>query len=425
MALGRIGVLDLSIITDRLIALLNNARDTSPLFQDNGGPIQRFSINVSGSMPEAVRADGGCQLSLYLYHVSQDKNQRNTPIPGARATQQPDHPLSLELYYLLSAFAGKDYVQEQQAMSIAMKAFHENPFVRTTVTIEGTPVAEEFVLSMEVEAADKLGFQWQAFSTAFRLSAIYRVAVTFLTPPVTLPAAAPKPQRVGLVAEPSALPFTTGGQILGTERMVTYLSPSSTPANPDARSFDQSPAVVAPGQGFHVWGAGLNQPTSSRVFLLLPNGTEQEVTAWKAAASEQTTSRVTLTLPAALGALPGGSPAPGLYQLRLGDATFRTNATPFSVAASVAVGANPPLLPAVGGLFTLTGAGFIAGNTELLLGAARLQEVAGPPAAGEFQINGSQTAITFAAPAGLAAGRYPIRLRVNNIESAPSWWVDL
>ena len=311
MALGRLGVLDVSIVTDRLIQILRQARDNSRLFTTNGGSIQPFPIVITGSMPESVRLEPDCHLCLYLYHASADKHQRNTPIVDSRVPPQPGHPLGLELFYLLTAFASKDYVKEQQAMSIALKAFHETPFVRTTVTIEGTPVSEEFTLTMEGEAADKLGFQWQAFSTPFRLSSIYRVGVTFLTPPVTQPQAAPKPKTVNLLADPANLPFSQSGQLAGTQRRVTYLSPSSTPASPDARSYDLSPAVVAPGQQFLLWGAGLNQPISSRVFLLLNDGTEQEVTAWKNTNADlQTISRLTLDLPASLGALPMGSPAP-------------------------------------------------------------------------------------------------------------------
>ena len=425
MALGKLGVLDLSIVTDRLIAILKNARDTSPLFKPIG-PLDKFTITITGSMPESVRTDGGCQLSVYLYHAAADKHQRNTPIMGPRVLPVPDQPIGLELYYLVTAFAGKDYVQEQQAMSIALKAFHENPFARTTVTIDGTPVPEEFTLTMEVEAADKLGFQWQAFSTPFRLSAIYRVGVTFLTPPVTLPPLAPKTKTVHLLADPVDLPFAETGQVAGTQRRVTYLAPTSTPANVDARAYDLSPAAVAPGQQFLLWGAGLNQPSSSRVFMTLPDKSEHEVTAWKDAdATLQTRSRLTLNLPAAVGALPGGSPAPGVYQLSVGDASFRSNATPFSVAAQIAVGANPPVLAGVAGLFTFSGVGFVAGATELLLDTVPLAPVAAAPNPGEFQINGSGTSIDFRAPAVVPAGLHPLRVRVNQVESAPSWWVNL
>jgi hypothetical protein len=70
----------------------------------------------------------------------------------------------------------------------------------------------------------------------------------------------------------------------------------------------------------------------------------------------------------------------------------------------------------------VTGAGFVAGSTELLLGNVALDE--GSPGAGRFQINAAGTQITFQAPLGLS-GTPPLHVRVNRVESPPSWRVDL
>jgi hypothetical protein len=413
-----IGVLDLSIITDRLIKLLLDAIDASPLWTVNGGTIVKFTITPSGSMPEAVRADGGCQLSVYLYHVSQDKHQRNSPVTGPSLVKQ--RPLSLELYYLLTVFANKDYVQEQQAMSIALRCFHDNPFVRAA------GVTEEFSLTMEVEPADKLSFLWQAVSAPFRLTAVYKVTVAFLEPLVATPPPAPKPTTFTLAADPAMLPFAERGQVLGTFRRVTYIAPDSTPANLRTLSFDLSPAVVAPGQQVTLYGAGLNQATSTRVFLALPDGTEQEVTAWRAAdATLHTPSRIVLSLPATVGALPANSSPPGIYQLRVGDATQRSNATPFSIAAAIMGVTNPPLLTPVAGLFTFNAVGLVGGQTQVLLDTVALAPAAGPPGTGEFEVNPGAGTIRFRASGILKPGRYPVRVRVSQVESAPSWWIDV
>ena len=64
--------------------------------------------------------------------------------------------MSLDLYYLLTAYADKNYVQEQQAMSIAIRCFYETPIVHKTVLINTQNVKEEFCLTMEVETADEL-----------------------------------------------------------------------------------------------------------------------------------------------------------------------------------------------------------------------------------------------------------------------------
>src|SRR5438874_3132184 len=116
MPLGLLGVLDLSIITDTLLKLLDDCKNASPLWQADP-----FTITMTGAMPEAVRNDGNCQLSLYLFHIEQDKFQRNTPV--TRSSVIPQQPMSLDLYYLLTAYAEKRYIEEQQAMSIAMRCF--------------------------------------------------------------------------------------------------------------------------------------------------------------------------------------------------------------------------------------------------------------------------------------------------------------
>jgi hypothetical protein len=221
MALASLGVLDLSIITDSLIGLLTQSRDLSPLWKGN---VPSFTITITGSMPETVRPDGDCQLSLYLYHVSQDAFQRNSPVLG-RALPIPDQPLSLNLYYVLTAYAKKNYVQEQQAMSIALRCFHDNPLVRISLPAPvpvpvplptpGTDVedftkvtglAGEFCVTMEIESVDKLGFLWQAFSAPFRLSAVYKVSVVFITPYVTQRAPA-LPVKQVIVAADAADPL--------------------------------------------------------------------------------------------------------------------------------------------------------------------------------------------------------------------------
>src|ERR1700731_285580 len=115
MPLSPIGVPDLWLITDNPVQTL----------KDNGLASLPFNVAVSGSAPDSVREDGECQLTLYLFHVEQDKSQMNSPVLGKRALTVPFQPLGLNLYYMLSAFSGKSYAQEQQAMSIAMRCFHE------------------------------------------------------------------------------------------------------------------------------------------------------------------------------------------------------------------------------------------------------------------------------------------------------------
>jgi hypothetical protein len=440
MPLSPLGYLDLSLVTDKLIKMLKACRDNSPMWKKNGGDVDHFTIEVSGSAPDTVRDSGVCQLSLYLFHVEQDKFQMNSPVMGARAQPIPFQPLSLNLYFLLSAYAKDDYTSEQRAMSIAMRCFHENPIVHTTVTLPLPPptgVKEEFTLTMAVESADDMARLWQAITSPMRLAAIYRVSVIFMTPPVT-PTAAPQVTAISFSADPASLPYAELGQVIGTARHVSYAAPDSTVANPEIVDFDFSPATVAPKQEVTLYGAGLSQSTAARVYLLADGAPEQEVTHWivpitnpnPPPATILSDSKIVLRLPDSIGTPPTDSPPPGVYQLRVGSdvakgdpVDYRSNATPFSIAARIDVSTlppNPPILPAP---YSLKGRGFVVGQTEVLLDTVALTPALAPPMDGEFQITGSGTGIDFKPPLSLKPGRYSVRVRVNRVESDPSWWI--
>jgi len=439
MALAPLGTLDLSVVTDRLIAILTDCINNSSLWATldptSSTPKPTFSIAVSGAMPETTRKDSGCTLSICLLHVSADKFNRNfVAIPSAtppqRALQIPEQPLSLDLFYLLTVFdADNSYAHEQQAMSIALKCFHEHPIVHVTVPIPPAPltVHEDFTLTMEVQTSDDVARLWQSITAPYRLSAFYKVSVVFMTPPAPL-GPAKQAVRFSLAVDPTAIPFSASGQVIGTSSTQTFTSPNSTIAQPEIVNSDYSPAVVTPGQSFYLYGAGLNGPTSSQVYLLLPPDykVEQEVTSWKGAPALQTDSRIVLHLPPTVGALPALAPTPGIYQLRVGSGSLnRTNSTPFSIASRVDVSIappNPPLLPG-GPSYTVTGEGFATGQTQVLLETVPLEEnlVLGP---GKFAVKTPQS-IGFTIPLGLASGMYALRLRVNQVETPPGWWVKV
>src|SRR5262249_29852827 len=115
-------------------------------------------------------------------------------------------------------------------------------------------------------------------------------------------------------------------------------------------------------------------------------------------------------------------PPAGRYLLRVGRPTepsFRSNDVPVSIAPWVDPTPGPLIGPA-GGVFTCTVAGVPAVDAELRLGAVQLTRSAGPPAPGEWRLNG--TTITFRAPAQLVPGTYAVRLRAADVEADPALW---
>jgi hypothetical protein len=401
-------------------------------------------------------------VTVSLIHIEPSKFNRNfvySPPPSgpnsppSRPQTIPAFPLSLDLYYFVSAFSEGQPVQEQQAISIVLNCFHQTPILRTNVTIPGSPpesTPEEFTLTMEIESVDSISRFWQATTVPFRLSVMYRVAVVFLTPPAP-PMLAKQVSRFTLAVDPAAPPFAQNGWLFGTSSSTTFIDPNSVSDNPENVNVDYSPATVTPGQRFFLYGAGLNQGTdyagpapnpgtSYRVYLRLPPDyqTEQEVTSWKMpdsgspSAAVQTSARIVLNVPLAEGSPPSGAPQPGVYALVVGsdagpDAiTYRTNVTPFSIAARIDAPGSPalPVLTDIAGTYTVTGMGFIAGSTQVMLETVPLSYVAGTPGAGQFTVADIGT-ITFQAPAGLSSGMYGVRIRVNQVESPPALWIQV
>jgi hypothetical protein len=413
-AFGLFETLDLTRVTDRLVDEVKSAFDASPLWDVNGGTLQKFQISINGSMPESVRNVANCQMNLYLVQVSRNPFQSNAPLPEP-PRQIPELRLSLDLYYLLTAHNKANYRDEQRAMSIALRCLHEHPRFSTTVTVGGQSVEERIHITMETESADELGRLWQSFGTPARLSAIYKVSVVYITPQPAAPL--PKPVERVVVAT-GVLPENGTIQVLGTLRSIRFHEPSSTTAAPEQVEYDQSPATVAAGDRFWLFGVGLDQPQAARVFLQPPGGAEQGITSWRQTPGS-TDQRLLLRVPTS------GAPPPGIYGIRVGDASTRSNVTPVSVAAAIdPPTAPPPILTATAGVFTVTGSGFAAGATELLVGGRPLAEVGGAPAAGQFRVSSAADALDFRAPAGLPTGQYTVRIRVNGVESIPAWWVQ-
>lgn len=425
-----LGILDLSIITETLVNLITGCLDESRIWDPAGGNVP-FAVKITGEPPDLIVEEGDCVLSVYLFHVVPDKFQRNAPVtgpftpppPGApgrtasRVPAIPFQPLSLDLYYLLTAHSDAGagaYAREQQVMSMALKCFHENPIVSLTTA----PDSPQFTLTMEMETADELGRLWQAVSSPLRLSALYKVSVVFMEPP-TPPDLAKQVDILTVSVDPSRLPFPPETEhLLGTFATIAYTAPRDTPPGTQAARFDLFPATVAPEQSFLLHGVNLKTAPPAardRVFLLRPApATPLEITSW-VDWSQSTPSRLRLTVPTA------GLPAPGIYPLTVGTGTFRSNAVPISIAARVDPSGGPTLPTAAA--YTISGVGFVPGQTEVLLDTVALRSGSGTPGSGEFVA--TTTSLSFKPPTGLRSGRYAVRVRVNHVESPPALWIRI
>ncbi len=430
--------LDLSAVTDALIGLVKTEWPTAPIWNEIGTPPANspagtqpgptFTPTFTGLAPDAVRNQPGTQLSTYLYHVEPD-NAHESLSWGAQLLGQVGGsatrflPLALDLYYLLFAYSEVDYHQEHEAMSVALRVFHANPIVRSA---PGILPAWELTLTMEHRSYDELSRLWQATTSPLRMSLVYRAAVVFMDPDL-----APVPARKttsfsvsGVGQLPPPAPQTNYPQVFGTSRDSSYEAPGG------AVPLASAPACVAAGQTLSLNGSRFGTADASdHVYLLnADGGGEVDVTTW-ATAAESTASRFLLTLPTSVGTPPADAPEPGVYQLRVGSGTLgaqgsvRSSSTPFSVAAYTDPTGGPVLSGAAP--YAVTGAGFLAGATEVFVGTEGLAATAATPGPGQVNVAAAATSLSFSPPTGPPGSVLPLRVRVNGIESDPALWVIL
>jgi hypothetical protein len=190
-------ILDLSAVTDGLLDLVKNQWTAAPIWAELGVAGPTFTPKFTGLAPDAIRDGDGPQLSLFLYHVETNNAQESARWSAelVRSPGQPVRylPFALDLYYLLSAYSEASYVEEQQAMSVALRLFHANAVVRSGPPSPpaATPPAWQLTLTMEHRSYDELSRLWQATTVPLRLGVVYRAAVLFITPDEPVVAAEP------------------------------------------------------------------------------------------------------------------------------------------------------------------------------------------------------------------------------------------
>ena len=423
-------VADLSDVTQVLLGVVQYAINHS------NPPIT--NVNVSAVSPETARKDSSlCQLTLYLLHVGRDPFWRNTPVGGPPAQLNPAQPLSLNLSYLLTAWHDNDFSNEQRAMSIALQAIHSLPLVNATVLQKRNlpqvlqvfqqwmPNGGEFTMSIEADTIDEMSRLWQAFTVPIRLSALIRVGVVFIAPQATPTPPSPAPTVANLSLGQST-PVTTPLLFRG-------ISQRYAPTPPDADSTKiaaaAGPMIAVAGSSLSIGGNGLDPTDAPDVFLgVAGSATQWTVTLWRQGST--ISDELDLTLPSAYGPTATNTtvPPPGLYNLTVGGVApaSRSNAIPIVIAPRVDHVAFPPLLtPDSTGVYSIAGAGFVAGSTIMVLGTTPRAAAAGP-GPGQFAINGTGTGISFKLPSpSPPAGDYPVLIQVNGIVAEPGWYVEV
>lgn len=158
-------------------------------------------VSVSFTPPDVTKPDdiSGKWLNLYLYQVFENGYLKNQEIPGQGHPSAYGHPpLSLDLYYLLTAHASIETLPEsdldaQEILGDAMRVLHDYsmvtdqlPIRRATVGTVGEPILdlhlrdefEQIKITLQPMSLEDLSKIWTAMPEAnFRRSVAYQVSV--------------------------------------------------------------------------------------------------------------------------------------------------------------------------------------------------------------------------------------------------------
>jgi hypothetical protein len=399
------------------------------------------AVNATGNwpptfkvLPELVK-DSNTGISFYLFHVQESSHYKNFPAPGNDNPPVNYTPMALNLFYQLSANSiddnnDQDAYDEQNLMSVAMKALHDHSQIQ--ITPSGKKI--NIKITLQTLSPSESVQYWAAAESPVRLSAYYEVSVVFLEPEKQL-------SYAGRVLSYGNFIFVRNApQITVSENIIEYLLPGEITARQvKIQPAQAPPAFIAPapiGSVVSFLGTGFNGGTL-QLLIISPLWPEPAVAgaAWLPTLISENQLNVTVQPTAILKtALTPVDIIPGLYaaqvcitqQRTLPNGTIKifnhvSNQFPFSVMPRISL-----ITVLGGGGFTVScnvfqHAGMVNDDIQVYIGEDKLVlSAAVAPAAGEFKITGATT-IQLQVPPGLTAGQVALRILIRGIESEPKW----
>lgn len=144
------------------------------------------NVNITLLGPDES-GGGNRRINLFLYKVEQNAHLRNMDWQPSLSdpSQLTPPPLSLNLYYLMTAYAQNDpqtgNTTAHEILGDAMRVFYEKPIVPDMYLVPGLIGArEQLRISQNHVDLDELSKVWSTFSEPFRLSVPYEVSVVQL-----------------------------------------------------------------------------------------------------------------------------------------------------------------------------------------------------------------------------------------------------
>lgn len=376
------------------------------------------SVTVSALPPDRI-ATGQTepnQLNLFLYQVTPNTGWRNHLLPArdASGTRIGNPPLALDLHYMLTAYGAQD-LSAEALLGFAMQFLHETPMLsraqlRTVLGPPSPPFGNLSALSLaeQIEwlkitpqflGAEELSKLWTAMQARYRPSMAYQVSVVLIESDAATRAALPVLKRGSGDRGPVAL--------AGAGPSLTGVRPALSDLLPAARLGDE---LLLTGSRLHADGVSAifeNARTESiQTLLTIAGNSDHEL-------------RVQLPNAADAGAMAGWGI--GLYSLRLrsdapGVPAMYSNAVPLALSPQIVVA--PLAAPAGDIALTVTcsprlhpaqhaGVRLLFGSVEIAADAIDTPVDDTLPTTLDFTVR------------NVAAGSYPVRLRVDGIDSLP------
>ena len=119
------------------------------------------------------------RLSVWLYQITENEFVRNQPPSrGKGALNKPFSPPALNLYYLLTPFAGSSE-NELMLLGRAMQTMYDQPILHLQQDA-GEEINEELRIIHSHLSLEELTRIWEALREPYRLSAAYQVLVTHI-----------------------------------------------------------------------------------------------------------------------------------------------------------------------------------------------------------------------------------------------------
>jgi hypothetical protein len=383
------------VSNDRAIAAVTSALRTM-IFTALSADSTVAGAEVTARPPDRARqAITGNQLNLFLYRTSIDAAWRNEDPPGTRPGEGGQPPLPLVLSYLITAYGeNDDDLLSHRLLGLAMGVLNDRP-VLSRAQIADLGIGSD--LESQVDRVrvtphpiplDEISRMWATFATGYRISVSYDAAVVLIDSRRPAPAPLPVLGRGKGDRGPSA-----------TAAPTPALDGASPPhGQPAARPGD---TVTLSGRGL----AGVTEVQVTGIRLAGPTVLTPLT---------QSATTITAQLPSAP-ALPAGTVALSAVRADAQLGPLSSNLVPLELAPTL-VSTAPLTAKLSGGAVTVTvtcSPAVEAGQTiALVVGDTVLRGTAGasgsPP----------RTTLPFAL-AGLTAGTYALRLRVDGTDSIP------